>query len=49
MSVTDAPRVTAPPFVPRRWLGNGHVMTVYAWARARAVPGAAGPEARLFA
>ena len=33
MSVTDAPRVTAPPFVPLRWLENGHVMTVYAWAR----------------
>ena len=37
MSVTDAPRVTAAPFVPRRWLANGHVMTVFAWARARAV------------
>ena len=48
MSVTDAPRVTAPPFVPRRWLENGHVMTIYAWARARAFPSLPPPEARLI-
>ena len=45
---TDLPRVTAPPFVPRRWLENGHMMTVYAWARTRAFPGLPAPEARLF-
>jgi len=48
MSVTDAPRVTAPPFVPHRWLENGHVMTIYAWARARQFPSLPAPEARLI-
>lgn len=38
-----------PPFRPRRGLSNGHVMTVVAWARARAFPGLPEPEARLFA
>ena len=36
------------PFIPRRWLRNGHVMTVYAWARRREFPGLPKPEARLF-
>ena len=48
MSVTDAPRVTTPPFVPLRWLENGHVMTVFAWARGRQFPSLPAPEARLI-
>ena len=36
------------PFVPRRWLGNGHAMTVFAWARRRAFPRLPVPEARLI-
>jgi uncharacterized protein len=39
---------TLSPFVPRPGLGNGHVMTVYAWARRRAFPALPPPEARLF-
>jgi uncharacterized protein len=39
--VTDA-------FVPRRGLGHGHVMTVYAWARQRAFPALPPPDARLI-
>ena len=35
------------PFIPRRWLGGGHAMTVFAWARQRAFPGLPAPEARL--
>ena len=35
-------------FVPRRRLGNGHVMTIYAWAKARAFPRLPAPELRLF-
>jgi predicted alpha/beta-fold hydrolase len=39
----------APPFVPRRrWLANGHVMTVYAWARARAFPALPPPDPRVI-
>ncbi len=37
-----------PSFVPRRWLRNGHVMTVYAWGRKRPFPALPSPEARLF-
>jgi predicted alpha/beta-fold hydrolase len=36
------------PFVPRRGLANGHVMTVFAWARGRSYPGLLEPEARPF-
>jgi predicted alpha/beta-fold hydrolase len=36
------------PFVPRRGLRNGHVMTVYAWARPRRFAHLPAPEARLF-
>jgi predicted alpha/beta-fold hydrolase len=36
------------PFVPRRWLGHGHAMTVFAWARKRAFPRLPVPEARLI-
>jgi len=46
--VTAPPPTAAPPFVPRRGLRNGHVMTVYAWARTRAFPELPAPEARLF-
>ena len=35
-------------FVPRRGLGHGHVMTVYAWARQRAFPALPPPDARLI-
>lgn len=35
-------------FVPRRGLGNGHVMTVFAWARRRDFSALLAPEARLI-
>ena len=47
MSVTERPRVTAPAFVPRRWLENGHAMTIFAWARARDFPALPPRDARL--
>jgi hypothetical protein len=47
--------ITAPPssiaiepFVTRRWLRNGHAMTMYAWARRRRFSHLPPPEARLF-
>ncbi|MEO6221799.1 MAG: alpha/beta fold hydrolase [Vicinamibacterales bacterium] len=36
------------PFVPARGLFNGHVVTIYAWARGRVYPGLAAPESRLI-
>jgi len=36
------------PFIPRRGLRNGHLMTVYAWAWPRQFPGLPRPEDRLF-
>ena len=36
------------PFTPKRWLANGHAMTVYAWGRRREFPTLPGPEARLI-
>lgn len=36
------------PFVPRRRMTNGHVMTVAAWASARQFPRLPQPETRLF-
>ncbi len=36
------------PFVPARWLGNGHAMTIYTWARRRSFAGLPAPEARLI-
>ena len=48
MSVAGPGTVDLPPFVPRWGLSNGHLMTVFAWARARAYPGLPEPEARLF-
>ncbi len=41
-------RHPAPAFVPRRWLSNGHVMTIYAWACRRRFPALGEPEACLF-
>jgi predicted alpha/beta-fold hydrolase len=43
----NLPRPPA-PFAPPRWLRSGHVMTVYAWARARQFPSLPPPEERLF-
>ena len=37
-----------PPFQARRGIGNGHVMTVVAWARKREFPGLPEPAAELF-
>jgi predicted alpha/beta-fold hydrolase len=37
-----------PEFVPRRWLQNPHVMTVYAWGCRRAFDGLRTAEARLI-
>ncbi len=49
MISAPAPPAFAPrPFVPARWLRNGHAMTVYAWARVRRFPGLPRPEPRLF-
>jgi len=38
------------PFVPARGLSNGHVITFYAWARARtrSYPGLPAPDTRLI-
>jgi len=36
------------PFVPASWLKNGHVMTLYAWAKRRRFPELPQPERRLF-
>jgi len=47
MTTTFAPpAVRVAPFVPKRWLRNGHVMTVYAWARGRQFTNLPTPEAR---
>jgi predicted alpha/beta-fold hydrolase len=35
-------------FTPRRRLGNGHVMTIYAWATKRRFDALPGPEPRLI-
>jgi predicted alpha/beta-fold hydrolase len=35
-------------YVPRRGLANGHVMTVFSWARPRRFPALPPPEARYF-
>jgi predicted alpha/beta-fold hydrolase len=35
-------------FVPKRGLANGHVMTIYAWARPRSFPRLPRPESRCF-
>jgi hypothetical protein len=41
-------RLPEAPFVPARWLRSGHVMTVFAWARAREFASLPAPDARLF-
>ena len=48
--MTDKPAAPIPiaPFTTRRWLRNGHTMTVYAWARPRRFPHLPAPEHRLF-
>ncbi len=48
MTGTTALRPDMDPFVPRPWLRNGHVMTLYAWARHREFPHLPPPEARRF-
>ena len=35
-------------FVPRKRLRNGHLMTIFAWAKPRRFPDLPAPEARLF-
>ena len=40
--------IPSTPFTPRKYLSHGHVMTVFAWARARSFPALPEPEARLF-
>jgi predicted alpha/beta-fold hydrolase len=37
-----------PPFNPKQGLRNGHLMTVYAWAKPRSFPGLQTPEERHF-
>jgi len=36
------------PYVAPLWLRNGHIMTIYAWGRRRALPGLPSPERREF-
>jgi hypothetical protein len=49
MSTTVSQFLAAhPEFVPRRWLGSGHAMTVFTWARRREFPDVPAPEARLI-
>ncbi len=40
--------IEIPPFATRRWLRNGHAMTVFAWARRRTFDSLGPPERRLF-
>ena len=47
-ATTAAPSVDLEPFVTSPWLRNGHVMTVYAWARRRSFPHLPAGEVRLF-
>ena len=35
-------------FTPRKWLRNGHLMTIFAWGRPRQFPDLPPAEARLF-
>jgi predicted alpha/beta-fold hydrolase len=44
----SSPLAQHAPFVPRPRLRNGHVMTVFAWARRRDFLGLPAPEPRLF-
>lgn len=40
--------MTFPEYRPRRLLRNGHLMTVYCWARTRTFPSLPAPVARFF-
>jgi len=46
--IATPPPVTTEPFAPRRWLSNGHAMTVFAWGRVREFRDLPAPEARRF-
>jgi predicted alpha/beta-fold hydrolase len=48
MTSVSASRGIVRPFVPKRGLTNGHVMTIVAWARSREFPDLPVPEPRLF-
>ncbi len=48
MTATTRPPDAAAPFVPGRWLANGHAMTLFTWARARTYPALPSPVDRLF-
>ena len=43
-----SPASVVTPFVPPRWLKNGHAMTLYAWSRRRRFPDLPAAERRLF-
>src|SRR5262245_24796224 len=47
-AISQRPVRAPAAFMPGRWLSNGHVMTVFAWARSRTFPSLPPPEARLF-
>lgn len=42
------PTTAVTTFTPGRWLTNGHVMTLWAWASRRSFPTLPSPERRLF-
>lgn len=53
MSTVAAPEpvtvaAPVPAFEPKRWLSNGHVMTLYAWGRPRKFPGLPAPVERCI-
>jgi len=49
MSIAPVDSALVPPaFVPRRWLSNGHVMSVFAWGRTRRFPALPAPAPRRF-
>ncbi len=48
MKQTDRIVTPSSRFVPRRWLANGHAMTMFAWARRREYPALPAPVDRLF-
>jgi len=48
MTLAPAEGAPARSFVPGRWLGNGHAMTLFTWARRRDFPALPPPTDRLF-
>jgi predicted alpha/beta-fold hydrolase len=48
MTMTLAAEPRIPGFTTRRWLQNGHAMTLFAWARRRTFPELPAPVRRLF-